>query len=129
MTSVTIGSADAGLDAATSRIGRTTGFRRRTLKQTIVDRSPRSEFGRVLAWAALVSVPGSWAMKVSGAVLIQSSGTVVLFLLAPGYAVLERAGRQPSPPWTALAVYYLLQFAYYVALTAVLRWWLRTQDD
>jgi len=68
-------------------------------------------------------------MKVSGAVLIHSSGTVVLFLLAPGYAVLERAGGQPSPPWTALAVYYLLQFAYYVALTAVLRWRLRTQDE
>jgi hypothetical protein len=94
-----------------------------------VNRLPKSEFGKVLAWAALVSVPMSWAMQVTGAMLIHASGTVVLFLLAPGYAVFQRAGGQSAAPWTVLTVYYLLQFAYYVALTAILRWRLRTQDE
>jgi hypothetical protein len=89
----------------------------------------KSEFGRVLAWAALVSVPLSWAMQISAAGLIHSSGTLVLHLLAPAYVFLEQAGRQSSPPWTALTAYFLLQFAYYVALTAMLRWRLRTQDE
>ena len=99
------------------------------MRRTIVNRLPRSEFGRVLAWAALVSVPMSWVMHFCGPALIHSSGTVVLVLLAPAYAVLGQAGGQPSQPGTALAVYFLLQFAYYAALTAILRWRLRTQDE
>lgn len=99
------------------------------LRRTILNRLLKSELRRVLTWAAVVSVPLSWAMQICAAGLIHANGTLMVFLLAPAYVFLEQAGQQSSPTWPALMAYFLLQFAYYAALTAVLRWRLRTQGE